>query len=141
MPIGENKNLNLFNQTNIVDGIRINVNSIDKAIGAVKEMFQKKPNVIYGLDNYKIEEYREIVVAFRKWLIDDSLNVPIDKKKIIKQIFDFHSKTLQDHVIAFQSYNLDNALLMCRVNKKFINVEIPKITGIPYSTSVIATYS
>ena len=140
MPIRDDMPINLFKQPNMEDGIRINVNSVDKAINAIKEMFQHKPNIIYGLDTFKVNNYQEIIAAFRKWLITNELNVPIDKKKLIKQIFEFHSKTVQDHVVAFQSYNLDCGLLMCRVNKKFINIEIPKMSGLPSYTSIIATY-
>tara|TARA_B100000674_G_scaffold331563_1_gene276958 strand:- start:1065 stop:1490 length:426 start_codon:yes stop_codon:yes gene_type:complete len=141
MPLGEKKYINLFKETDIIDGIRVNVNSLDKAFAAIKEMFQKKPNIIYGIEDYKVEKYDEIVSAFRKWLITNEINISFDKKKLVKQIFQFHSQTMADHVVAFQSYNLDTSLLMCRVNKKFINIEIPKISGIPYSTSIIATYS
>lgn len=140
MPVQGEKYINLFNPDNIKDGIRFKVDTVDKALIAIKEMFEKKPNIIYGLENYTITKHEEIVAAYRNWLINNTLNVPIDKKKIIKQIFEFHFKTVQDHIVAFQSHNLDNALLMCKVNKKFINIEIPKLTGLPTATSIIATY-
>jgi hypothetical protein len=140
MPIRDIKPINLFKQPDIENGIRINVDSIGKAINAIKEMFEKKPNIIYGISDYKITNYREIIFAFRNWLINNTLNVPLENKQLIKQVFEFHSKITQDHVVAFQSYNLDYALLMCRVNKKFINIEIPKMSGVPECTSIIATY-
>lgn len=140
MPIRDIKPINLFKQPDIENGIRINVDSVGKAINAIKEMFEKKPNIIYGISDYKITNYREIIFAFRNWLINNKLNVPLENKQLIKEIFEFHSKITQDHVVAFQSYNLDYALLMCRVNKKFINIEIPKMSGAPECTSIIATY-
>ena len=137
-----NKNyFNLFEQKDRIDGVSVNINNIGDAIKAVKKMFSKPPNIIYGID-YTVESYKDITTAFRTWLITDEINIQYDKKKLIKQIFDFHIKTQQDHIIAFQSYNLEFALLMCKINKKFLNIEIPKIEGGPScGVSFIATYT
>ena len=77
MPVRDIKPINLFKQPDIENGIRINVDSVGKAINAIKEMFEKKPNIIYGISDYKITNYCEIIFAFRNWLINNTLNVPI----------------------------------------------------------------
>ncbi len=133
--------IDLFKNDKIKDGIRINIKTTEEALNAVKEIFEKKPNIVYGFEDYKIEKYDEIINQYRNWLITSKFEASIDKKKLIKQIFEFHYNTTQDHVIAFQSYNLDNALLMCRINKKFLNIVIPKIEGTPINTSIVATYT
>ena len=61
-------------------------------------------------------------------------------RELLKKMFKFHIRS-EDHVICFQSYNLDEGLLMARINKKYLNVIIPCVEGIPQRTSIIATYT
>jgi hypothetical protein len=135
------KYINLFKNDKIKDGIRINIKNTEEALDAVKEIFTKKPNIVYSFGEYKIEGYEKIIKEYRNWLITGKYNISLDKKKLTTEIFKFHYNTVQDHVIAFQSYNLDNALLLCRINKKFINIVIPRIDGIPLNTSIVAIYT
>ena len=140
MSSSNKKYFNFFEQSDKIDGINVKIDNVGDAIKAIKEMFDKPPNIVYGID-YTIDDYKKIVIEFRKWLITNKIDVPIDKKRLIKQIFEFHFKTTQDHIVAFQSHNLDFALLMCKINKRFLNIEIPKIKGGPNNISFIATYT
>ena len=140
MSSSNKKYFNFFEQTDKIDGINVKIDTVGDAIKAVKEMFTKPPNIVYGID-HTIDDYKKIIIEFRKWLITNKIDMPIDKKKLVKQIFEFHFKTTQDHIVAFQSHNLDFALLMCKINKKFLNIEIPKIKGGPANISFIATYT
>ena len=76
----------------------------------------------------------------KKFYLNINLILPFNYEKIIKEVFKFHLNTF-DHVIVFQSNNLSNALLMCRVYKKYYNVIIPKIPISDEHESIIATFT
>jgi hypothetical protein len=135
--------INFFENKNLKNGIRININSQQGALKAIKEIFtDNKPNYIIGLENQKIEKYEIVIIAWREWLVTGKMtNIKYQHKELLKKMFTFHFKQ-EDHVICFQSYNLNEALLMTRINKKYLNIIIPKIEGsIPINTSIIATYT
>jgi hypothetical protein len=135
--------INFFENKNLKNGIRINIHTPEGALKAIKEIFtDNKPNFIFGLENQKIEKYEILIIAWREWLISGKMtNIKYQHKELLNKIFKFHFRQ-EDHVICFQSYNLDEALLMARINKKFLNIIIPKIEGsIPINTSIIATYT
>jgi len=137
-----NNYINLFHNKDLINGIRINIDSTKGALEAIKEIFSNnKPNYAMGLEYVKVESYTLLISSWREWLITGNLTkIPYDKRDVLKKIFKFHSLPA-DHVICFQSYNLDEGLLMCRINKKFLNIIIPKIEGTPANTSIIATYT
>ena len=48
--------LNMFDNKDIKNGIRVNINSTDDALQAVKDIFHaKKPNYAIGLEGKKIQ--------------------------------------------------------------------------------------
>lgn len=134
--------INLFENKDIKNGIRININSAQGALKAIKEIFHnKKPNYVFGLENVKVNDYDIIMTSWREWLVTGKMSkVEYAHRELLKKMFNFHIRT-EDHVICFQSYNLREALLMCRINKKYINVVIPQVEGVPLNTSIIATYT
>ena len=109
---------------------------------AIKEIFHnKKPNYVIGLENTKVQDYTTIINAWREWLVTGKMTkVEYKHTELLKKMFKFHIRS-EDHVICFQSYNLDEGLLMARINKKYLNVVIPSVDGIPQHTSIIATYT
>ncbi len=137
-----NEYINFFENKDFKNGIRININSPQGALNAIKEIFHNnKPNYIFGLENTKIQQYHVIIHAWREWLVTGKMtNIEYGHREVLKKIFQFHIKPV-DHVICFQSYNLDEALLMTRINKRFLNVIIPEVEGLPPQLSIIATYT
>lgn len=106
----------------------------------IKKIFvEKKPNTVYGI-NYVISDYRYIVSMWEKFLSTQKIICPFEYEQILKNIFNFHKSNI-DHVIVIQSYNLDNCLLMCKINNNCINILIPKIPFHENEISIIATFT
>lgn len=106
----------------------------------IKKLFcENKPNIIYGFDEY-INNYEWIIELWKKFLFNKTIILPEKYEKIIKDVFKFHLNKF-DHVIIFQSFNLSNALLMCRIEKKYFNIIIPKIPFDRDTCAIIATFT
>ena len=58
----------------------------------------------------------------------------------IKDIFDFHLSNI-NHVILFYSKNKKNALLMGKIDKKYINIIVPAYTLKEKNVSIISTFT
>ena len=106
----------------------------------IKEIFvEKKPNIVYPI-RYIINDYVSIVKLWKKFTITGKIICPFEFEDILKNIFIFHNSQI-NHVIAIQSYNLNNCLLMCKINNKYINIIIPKIPFHENEISIIATFT
>ena len=105
----------------------------------IKEMFvNKKPNIIYGFED-SINSYEYILDLWKKYYLKEKLILPEKYIKIFNDIFKFHKMEI-NHIIAFQSSNLSNSLLLCRMDKRYFNILVPKI---PFDKmpSFIATFT
>ena len=107
----------------------------------IKNIFiNKKPNIVYGL-TLTINNYKNIIDYWKKYLLGEKLIIPDEYSLTITEVFKFHYN-ITDHVIMFQSYNLSNSLLMCRIDRKFFNIIIPKIpVDNTNGISIIATFT
>ena len=106
----------------------------------VKHIFvEKKPNFVYRLQ-YNIKDYNDILNLWKNYMKSKKVICPFEYETMLKNIFSFHKMDI-DHVIAIQSYNLTNCLLMCKINKEYINLIIPKIPFHENDISIIATFT
>ena len=101
-------------------------NSMYESIELIKNMIiTKSPNIIYKFDE-TIPNYNYIIELWKKYITGKNLIIPDKYSKIIKEIFKFHLNKI-NHVIIFQSNNLNTSLIMSRINLKFYNIIVPKI--------------
>ena len=114
-------------------------NIIEESMKTIKKIFtEREPNIIYGFDN-SIPSYNYMIGLWKKYIKGGNIILPDKYYKIIIEVFKFHLNKV-DHVILFQSYNLDNSLLMCRIKEKFFNVIVPKV-HFKDTVSLISVYT
>ena len=86
-------------------------------------------------------DYNEVINVWLKYKNENKLILLDEDKHIVKDVFDFHKENI-DHVILYYSKELLDCLIMCRIDNKYINIQIPSEEKIrKFNKSFIAVYS
>lgn len=90
----------------------------------IKKLLLQNSNVIYNI-KLSVLNYKEVILAWKNYKSKNELNI-LDEhdKHIIKNIFNFHKLSI-DHIILYYSKELIDCLIMCKINNKYINLQIP----------------
>ena len=84
-----------------------------------------------------VNNYKEVI---NQWIYYKNKGKILLDSKEIKDAFEFHSNN-RDHILLYYSKNKTTGLLLCRINKRIINLIIPSEQLNKYDSSIIATYS
>jgi len=105
----------------------------------IKNLLLQECNVIYKT-NLSVKDYNEVINLWLKYKKENKLYLLDADKNIIKDIFEFHKKDI-DHVILYYSKELLECLIMCKINNKYKNIQMPCYDNIVnYKKSFIAVY-
>ena len=69
---------------------------------------------------HHVNNYSKVIEFWNKYKKNRRISIDI----ILKNIFDFHLSK-NNHVLLYYSTNLDNCLMMCKINEKYINIRAP----------------
>ena len=103
-------------------------------LSRIKEILNHPCNIIYKVP-FMVNNYKEVLIAWREYKKNKSLSF----NKTVCDVFDFHN-TSCDHIILYWSANMNDCLLMCKVQNKYINIKIPMLIE-NAEESFIATYT
>ena len=103
-------------------------------LSRIKEILNHQCNIIYKVP-FMVNNYKEVLIAWREYKKNKSLSF----NKTVCDVFDFHT-TSCDHIILYWSANMNDGLLMCKVQNKYINIKIPMLIE-NAEESFIATYT
>ena len=103
-------------------------------LSRIKEILNHQCNIIYKVP-FMVNNYKEVLIAWREYKKNKSLSF----NKTVCDVFDFHT-TSCDHIILYWSANMNDCLLMCKVQNKYINIKIPMLIE-NAEDSFIATYT
>lgn len=108
----------------------------NKKIKEMFNIFSKPCNIVYPI-KYEINNYEEVINIWKKYKNE---KIIYNNDLLIKDIFDFHLSNI-NHVILFYSKNKKNALLMGKIDKKYINIIVPAYTLKEKNVSIISTFT
>ena len=103
-------------------------------LSRIREILNHQCNIIYKVP-FMVNNYKEVLIAWREYKKNKSLSF----NKSVCDVFDFHT-TSCDHIILYWSANMNDCLLMCKVQNKYINIKIPMLIE-NAEESFIATYT
>ncbi len=103
-------------------------------LSRIKEILNHQCNIIYKVP-FMVNNYKEVLIAWREYKKNKNLSF----NKTVCDVFDFHT-TSCDHIILYWSANMNDCLLMCKVQNKYINIKIPMLIE-NAEESFIATYT
>lgn len=103
-------------------------------LSRIREILNHQCNIIYKVP-FMVNNYKEVLIAWREYKKNKSLSF----NKTVCDVFDFHT-TSCDHIILYWSANMNDCLLMCKVQNKYINIKIPMLIE-SANESFIATYT
>tara|TARA_B100002051_G_C16225148_1_gene387674 strand:+ start:123 stop:452 length:330 start_codon:yes stop_codon:yes gene_type:complete len=103
-------------------------------LSRIREILNHQCNIIYKVP-FMVNNYKEVLIAWREYKKNKSLSF----NKTVCDVFDFHT-TSCDHIILYWSANMNDCLLMCKVQNKYINIKIPMLIE-NAEESFIATYT
>ena len=106
----------------------------------IKNILKKPSKSIIYLP-YQVKTYSEVVERWKRY---KKKGVDPYGKKIgpvwpVSGIFDFHFSKI-NHVLLYYSSNLENCLLMCKINNKYINMIAPMDPLKDIGRNFVATY-
>ena len=96
-------------------------NSNNKKIMNIIAQLIKQPCNFVSKFPFTVTSYQKVINTWKKFKNGDYL--PFN----IHQIFSFHL-IKKNHVILYNSKGLTNALLLCFINEKYINILLPNYT-------------
>ena len=106
----------------------------------IKNLLLQDCNVIYNT-KLNVENYNEVIDVWLRYKNENKLFLLEEDKHIVKNVFDFHKENI-DHVILYYSKDLLDCLIMCRIDSRYINIQIPSEENIrKFNKSFIAVYS
>ena len=106
----------------------------------IKNLLLQDCNVIYNT-KLSVNDYNEVINVWLKYKNENKLFLMEEDHHIVKSVFDFHKENI-DHVILYYSKELLDCLVMCRIDNRYINIQIPSEENIrKYNKSFIAVYS
>ena len=103
-------------------------------LNRIREILNHPCNIIYKVP-FMVNNYKEVLIAWREYKKNKNLSF----NKTVCDVFDFHT-TSCDHIILYWSANMNDCLLMCKVQNKYINIKIPMLIE-NAEESFIATYT
>ena len=103
-------------------------------LSRIREILNHQCNIIYKVP-FMVNNYKEVLIAWREYKKNKNLSF----NKTVCDVFDFHN-TSCDHIILYWSANMNDCLLMCKVQNKYINIKIPMLIE-NAEESFIATYT
>ena len=103
-------------------------------LSRIREILNHQCNIIYKVP-FMVNNYKEVLIAWREYKKNKNLSF----NKTVCDVFDFHT-TSCDHIILYWSANMNDCLLMCKVQNKYINIKIPMLIE-NAEESFIATYT
>ena len=103
-------------------------------LNRIREIFNHPCNITYKVP-FSVNKYRDVLVAWREYKKNSNLSF----HKTICDVFEFHDSSC-DHIILYWSANMNDCLLMCKVQNKYINIKIPMLIE-NAEESFIATYT
>ena len=115
-------------------------NNTLNAFDIIKKMLLNTPTFASKLP-FDVNNYNEALLLWSEYKKNKTLSI---QNNIVKHAFDFHLIDM-DHVILFHQHNMENTLLLGKVNNLYYNIILPiqfPKNGILGSCehSVIATY-
>ena len=108
----------------------------NKKIKKIFNIFSKPCNMVYPI-KYEINDYKEVIDIWKAYKKEKKI---YNNDLLIKDIFDFHLSNI-NHVILFYSKNNNNALLMGKIDKEYINLIIPAYSLQNKGISIISTFT
>ena len=100
----------------------------------IRELIKQPCNMARTVP-FMVNNYKEVLIAWREHKKNKSLSF----NKTVCDVFDFHT-TSCDHIILYWSANMNDCLLMCKVQNKYINIKIPMLIE-NAEESIIPTYT
>jgi len=104
----------------------------------IQDLFKKKPNIVYDIP-HSIQNYKDVVKIFYNYRLTNKLDF-YDPGSIITEVCKFHENN-SDHIIMYHSSDKDDALLLCRIQEKNVNILIPSELGENKNKNIIAIYA
>ena len=104
-------------------------------LNRIKEIFNHPCNIIYKVP-FSVDNYKDVLFAWREYKKKGRNST---YHKTICDVFDFHN-TNCDHIILYWSSKMNDCLLMCKIQNKYINIKIPMLIE-NAEESFIATYT
>lgn len=104
----------------------------------IKDMLKNGSNVLYTTE-IEVSSYYNVIKRWVNFKTFKDLKFE-NELTLIKDVFKFHRSNL-NHIILYYSRNLNNCLLMCRVNAQYINLSIPAFILKDKNESLIATFT
>ena len=106
----------------------------------IKNLLLQDCNAIYTT-KLSVFDYNEVINVWLKYKNENTLILHEDEHYIVKNVFEFHKENI-DHVILYYSKELIDCLIMCKIDNKYINIQIPSEHNIRnFNKSFIAVYS
>ena len=107
----------------------------DGYLTKIKKLLKKKPVSTF---NYPLEtkDYTFVVKMWIKYRKEKRLLIDDHN---IRTVFQFHLSPF-DHIICYFSKGTTMALLLCKINGKYINMLIPAESRLVLENSLLATY-
>ena len=106
----------------------------------IKELLLQECNIVYDT-KLNVSNYNDVINVWLQYKNEKKLNIDEENSYLIKSIFDFHEKNI-DHVILYYSKQMLDCLIMCRIDNRYINIQIPSEDKIRnFNKSFIAVYS
>jgi len=88
-------------------------------------------NIISGFCNYvistdlQVNNYIDILNIWEDFLETANLPLNIQMNKVLCEVFIFHKTCVKNHAVLYNCQNLQDAMLMYKINGEYINILIP----------------
>ena len=107
-------------------------------IKKINELIKRPCNIAWDIP-FIVNCYDDVLKEWNKYKVSGQLDTNIMYNQNLKNIFDFHIMNI-DHIVLYWSSNQEMCLLMCKINNKYINLEVPMLLD-NMENSFIATYT
>ena len=109
---------------------------------AIRELLKNKPRTLFPLE-YNITHSVLLELwknYYERHELEPLREHNMTENQYVNSALHFHYESCHDHIIMY--YGLQNAscLLLCKVNGRYLNVEIPQNDLQDYGCNFIATY-
>ena len=99
----------------------------------IRSLLSYQPTIVKYVD-FQINNYEEVLTLWENFKKGIKTNI-----KMIDELFQFHCNTI-DHIVLYYSKGQIGPLLLCRIQKKYINLVIKNSSQINFNNGFIATY-
>ena len=109
-------------------------------LAAIREMIRKPCNIVWKVP-FIVADYNDVLSEWLRYRDSNTLHSSIADSRLLKEIFTFHSH-IRNHIVLYKSRNLNDCLLMCRIDGKYINIVAPvEGSDVLTNESLVATYT